>query len=194
MTRARAHRRLALGAAAVALAVPAAASAAPTNGVYQGTIGDYPHANTTAFVGNVRQKRKVFQEVSVLLAVVPMLCDESFGQSIFDTTYVLRHLRIARKRGRYVFSQDQRTVRRVGKRRVTVRRVTVSGVISGDVVSGTLRVDELRRRGNLDGFGRLDARGKVHCTTDPEPFSLPLVPGDLLAPSDAELEDGSQPS
>ena len=62
------------------------------------------------------------------------------------------------------------------------------------MVGGTLRVDELRRPGNLDGFGRLDARGKVHCTTDIEAFSLPLVPGDLLAPSDAELEDGSQPS
>ena len=69
--------------------------------------------------------------------------------------------------------------------------MTVSGVIAGDVVGGTLRVDELRRPGTLDGFGALSASGRVHCTSDRESFSLPLVPGDLLAPSDAELEDGA---
>jgi len=62
-----------------------------------------------------------------------------------------------------------------------------------DVVAGTLRVDERHRPGSLDAFGRLQPRGRVGCTTDAQPFALPLVPGDLLAPSDAELEDGSLP-
>ena len=179
---------LALGvAAAAALAIPASAWAAqPTNGSYQGTVGDDPHETGTAFVGTKRQKRVRFQEVSSLRVTVEMLCDESFGQSISDTSYTFRHLPVIKKRGRYTFSLSQRTLR--GARRVTIR-----GVISGDVVAGTLRVDERRRAGSLDAFGRLQPRGRVGCTTDAEPFVLPLVPGDLMAPSDADLEDGSLP-
>jgi hypothetical protein len=174
-------------AAAAALTMSAAAWAAkPTNGIYQGTLGDDPHETATAAVGNKRQKRVVFQEVSALQVNVEMLCDESFGQSISDASYTFRHLRVVKKRGRYTFSLSQRTLR--GARRVTIR-----GVISGDVVAGTLRVDERRRPGSLDAFGRLQPRGRVGCTTDAAPFVLPLVPGDLLTPSDAELEDGSLP-
>jgi hypothetical protein len=178
---------LALGVAATAaLAIPASAGAQPTNGIYQGTLGDDPHETATASVGNKRQKRVTFQEVSALQVSVEMLCDEGFGQSISDANYTFRHLRIVKKRGRYTFTLSQRTSR--GARLVTVR-----GVIAGDVMAGTLRVDERRRAGTLDGFGPLNPRGRVRCTTDAEPFQLPLVPGDLLAPSDAELEDGSLP-
>jgi hypothetical protein len=60
-------------------------------------------------------------------------------------------------------------------------------------MAGTLRIDERHRAGTLDRFGSLNPRGRVRCTTDAEAFQLPLVPGDLLAPSDAELEDGSLP-
>ena len=173
-------------AAAAALTIPASAWAKPTNGIYQGTLGDDPHETATAAVGNKRQKRVIFQEVSALQINVEMLCDESFGQSISDASYTFRHLRIVKKRGRYTFTLSQRTSR--GARLVTIR-----GVIAGDIMAGTLRVDERRRAGTLDGFGALNRRGRVRCTTDAEPFQLPLVPGDLLAPSDAELEDGSLP-
>jgi hypothetical protein len=174
-------------AAAATLAIPASASAAkPTNGSYQGTVGDDPHETGTALVVSKRQRRVTFQEISSLRVTVEMLCDERFGQSISDASYTFRHLRIVKKRGRYTFSLSQRTLR--GARRVTIR-----GVISGDVVAGTLRVDERHRPGSLDAFGRLQPRGRVGCTTDAQPFALPLVPGDLLAPSDAELEDGSLP-
>jgi hypothetical protein len=174
-------------AAAAALTMSAPAWAAkPTNGIYQGTIGDDPHENATAAVGNKRQKRVVFQEVSALQVNVEMLCDESFGQSISDASYTFRHLRIVKKRGRYTFALSQRTSR--GARVVTIR-----GVIAGDVMAGSLRIDERRRAGTLDRFGSLNRRGRVRCTTDAEAFQLPLVPGDLLAPSDAELEDGSLP-
>ena len=174
-------------AAAAALVIPASAwGAKPTNGIYQGTVGDDPHETGTAAVGNKRQKRVVFQEVAALQVNVEMLCDERFGQSISDASYTFRHLRIVNKRGRYTFTLSQRTSR--GARVVTIR-----GVIRGDILAGTLRVDERRRAGSLDGFGPLNPRGRVRCTTDAEPFALPLVPGDLLAPSDAELEDGSLP-
>src|SRR2546423_1316423 len=134
----------------------------------------------------MRAAREAFQEISALQVTVEMVCDESFGQSISDANYTFRHIRIVKKRGRYTFTFSQRTSR--GARLVTIR-----GVIAGDIVAGTLRVDERRRAGTLDGFGSLNRRGKVRCTTDAEPFQLPLVPGDLLAPSDAELEDGSLP-
>jgi hypothetical protein len=184
-----AGRRPVAGVVAVAatLAIPASAWAAqPTNGSYQGAVGDDPHETGTAFVASKRQRRVIVQEVSSLRVTVEMLCDESFGQSISDASYTFRHLRVVKKRGRYTFSLSQRTLR--GARRVTIR-----GVISGDVVAGTLRVDERRRAGSLEAFGRLQPRGRVGCTTDVEPFVLPLVPGDLLVPGDADLEDPSFP-
>jgi hypothetical protein len=199
--------------AAAALAVPRAASAAPTNGIYQGTIGDDPQENATAFVGTVSKRvfkrvrgkrvrvRVRVQEITAFQATVGMVCNERFGQSSSEVPYSFRHVPIVRKRGRYTFTLSQRTVKRLRTRRggrtvvrrVTVRRVTLKGVIAGNV-GGTLRVDELRRRGTVDGFGALSPAGPVRCSTDVLPFSLPLTPPDLLAPSNGELEDGSLPA
>ena len=165
---------LAVIAAAAALAIPASASAWPASGTYQGTVGDDPHDDLAlAVVGTRRVKRKLVHEISSLAATVGMDCTESFGDSIEDTTYTFNHLALTKVKSRFNFKLT-------GKAARGARTFTVRGSVVGQTVFGSFRVDERRRAGNQDGFGALNRRGKVRCTTDVQPFFLGLLPSDLL--------------